>query len=210
MNKIIIIGAGEGGRLLSQLIIEQTDYSIEGFADDNPDLLGKTINGHKVVSDIKGLIKFKDCGFVVSLGMNVARRGQIFKSAQTAGLKAINIIDKSAIVSPTAKLGKGIVILAKVFIGPFVQIDDNGFIFSATVIEHDSKIADSVSFAPRVTLAGGVKVANNVFFGVNSTVIDHISIGSNVVVGAGALVRNDIEDNLVVAGVPAKTIKNNE
>ena len=36
---------------------------------------------------------------------------------------------------------------------------------------------------------------------------DQETLGDNVFVGAGAVVTENIKDNLVVAGVPAKTIK---
>jgi acetyltransferase-like isoleucine patch superfamily enzyme len=35
-----------------------------------------------------------------------------------------------------------------------------------------------------------------------------VKIGNNVVIGAAALVNKDVPDNCVVAGVPAKLIKN--
>ena len=43
--------------------------------------------------------------------------------------------------------------------------------------------------------------------GLNSTLKDNIKIGNNVLVAAGAVVIHDVEDQDVVAGVPAKSIK---
>jgi acetyltransferase-like isoleucine patch superfamily enzyme len=37
-----------------------------------------------------------------------------------------------------------------------------------------------------------------------------VTIGNNVVIGAGSVVTKDIEDNVVVAGVPARFIKSLE
>ena len=52
-----------------------------------------------------------------------------------------------------------------------------------------------------------IKIGNNVWFGGSVTVLSGVTIGNNVVVAAGAVVVNDIEDNSLVAGVPAKKIK---
>ncbi|HZD83696.1 MAG TPA: hypothetical protein VE076_12550, partial [Nitrososphaeraceae archaeon] len=41
----------------------------------------------------------------------------------------------------------------------------------------------------------------------NSTLKDNIKVGNNVIVGAGAAVIHDVIDGDVVAGVPAKSIK---
>ena len=52
-----------------------------------------------------------------------------------------------------------------------------------------------------------IKVGNNVWFGGGVTVLSGVTIGNNVVVAAGATVRYNVPDNCIVAGVPAKKIK---
>lgn len=47
----------------------------------------------------------------------------------------------------------------------------------------------------------------NVSLGANVTIIGDIIIGNNVIVGAGSVVINNVPDNCVVAGNPAKIIK---
>jgi len=43
--------------------------------------------------------------------------------------------------------------------------------------------------------------------GSSSTIMCGITIGENSIVGAGAVVTKDVQDNTVVAGVPARVIK---
>lgn len=52
-----------------------------------------------------------------------------------------------------------------------------------------------------------ITVGDNVWFGAGVHVVAGVTIGNNVVVAAGAVVTKDVEDNCVVAGVPAKKIK---
>lgn len=54
---------------------------------------------------------------------------------------------------------------------------------------------------------GHPEIGDNVTFGANVVVAGPIKIGNNVVIGAGAVVVKDVPDNCVVAGVPAKVIK---
>ena len=51
-------------------------------------------------------------------------------------------------------------------------------------------------------------VENNVFIGANSVILEGVRIGKNAVVAAGAVVCNDVSNNALVAGVPARVIKN--
>lgn len=54
---------------------------------------------------------------------------------------------------------------------------------------------------------GSVEIGNNVWIGDNVSIMPNTKIGNNVIIGANAVVTKDIEDNMVVAGVPAKIIK---
>jgi maltose O-acetyltransferase len=55
-----------------------------------------------------------------------------------------------------------------------------------------------------------ITIGDNVFIGWGSIILPGVTIGSNVVVAAGSIVTRDIPDNCVVAGNPAKKIKNIE
>lgn len=54
-------------------------------------------------------------------------------------------------------------------------------------------------------------IGDNVAIGCNVSIIGGIKIGSNVTIGAGSVVINDIPDNAIVVGNPARVISiNNE
>ena len=54
---------------------------------------------------------------------------------------------------------------------------------------------------------GRPTIGNNVSLGANVTIIGPVHVGNNVTVAAGAGVVKDVPDNCMVAGVPAKIIK---
>jgi maltose O-acetyltransferase len=49
-----------------------------------------------------------------------------------------------------------------------------------------------------------------VWIGGNVTIMPGLTIGNNVVIAAGAIVTKDVPDNSLVAGVPAKKIRDLE
>ena len=53
-----------------------------------------------------------------------------------------------------------------------------------------------------------ITVGDNVWFGGNSVVLPNVTIGNNVVVAAGAVLTKDVPYNCLVAGVPARIMKN--
>lgn len=83
-----------------------------------------------------------------------------------------------------------------------VEIGNNVTITNATVLAHDASTKGLLGY----TKIAKVKIGNNVFIGFGSIVLPGVTIGNNVIVGAGSIVREDIPDNSVVAGNPAKVI----
>lgn len=83
------------------------------------------------------------------------------------------------------------------------------------------EIGDHVTIAPRVhilchdastkaflnyTKIGRVTIGNNVFIGAESVVLPGVTIGNNVVIGANSTVTQNIPDNSVAVGSPARVI----
>jgi acetyltransferase-like isoleucine patch superfamily enzyme len=54
-----------------------------------------------------------------------------------------------------------------------------------------------------------IVIGNSCFIGANSIILKGSELGDNCVVGAGAVVSGKFPDNVIIAGNPAKIIKNN-
>jgi len=52
-----------------------------------------------------------------------------------------------------------------------------------------------------------IVIKSKAWLGAGAIVLPGVTIGENAIVGAGAVVTSDVPDNTVVAGVPAKVIK---
>ncbi len=52
-----------------------------------------------------------------------------------------------------------------------------------------------------------ILIKRNAWIGANATILPGITIGENAIVAAGAVVTKDVPANCVVAGVPAKIVK---
>lgn len=56
---------------------------------------------------------------------------------------------------------------------------------------------------------GGILIGNNVWIGDKATILGGVTIGDNVIIGANSVVTHDIPANSMVAGAPAKIVKQN-
>ena len=83
------------------------------------------------------------------------------------------------------------------------------------VIHGDAIIGDDVHIDQNVTIGGngtesGVpKIGNNVYIGSGAKILGPIIVGDSCVVGANSVVIKNVKNNTVVAGIPAKIIKEN-
>jgi acetyltransferase-like isoleucine patch superfamily enzyme len=55
--------------------------------------------------------------------------------------------------------------------------------------------------------ARGIEIADGSWLGAGSIITDGVRIGRNAVVGAGAVVTRDVPDGAIVAGVPARVVR---
>ncbi|MEW6097426.1 MAG: acetyltransferase [bacterium] len=209
--RIIILGAGEQGRVVLNILQYDRDVQIIGFIDvcDNPQIWDTQVKGINVLGGLTllpELYKEKAEACIVAFGDN-KKRVELAHQAKKIGFAIINAIHPSAVISKCAILGEGIVICPNVSINPDVRIGDNVIINTGAIVEHDCVIEEGAHIAPGAHLAGGVKVKTNAFVGIGATVIDDLTIGENSIIGAGTVIIKDVPDNVTVVGVPGRIIK---
>lgn len=89
-----------------------------------------------------------------------------------------------------------------------ITIGDNVYITSGCqFITHDGGTLILRKEVPDLEYTAPISIGNDVYIGLNSTILPGVTIGNRVIIGAGSIVTNDIPDNSVVAGVPARVIK---
>lgn len=54
--------------------------------------------------------------------------------------------------------------------------------------------------------SAGVAIGDGVWLGAGAKILDGVTIGANAVVGAGAVVKDDVPDNAVAVGMPARVV----
>lgn len=203
MNQLIIIGAGGH----SKSVIDSLDFNkfkIVGFIDDNKS--GKHF-GYKILGNrIEDIDEPNNYSYFIAIGDNTIRE-LWFNKLKELQLKIINIVDKTAIISKSAKVGRGCFIGKMAIINADSTIGDNCIINTKALIEHECSIGNSNHISTNSVVNGNVVIGNRVFIGSSAVIRGQLKINDNIIVGAGAVVINSIKSNTTVVGVPAKEIK---
>ena len=74
-------------------------------------------------------------------------------------------------------------------------------------VAHNVEIGKHCALTAGTIIEGSTRIGDMCWTGLNSTIKHKIKIGNKVIIGSGASVINDIDDEDIVAGVPAKSIK---
>ena len=82
-------------------------------------------------------------------------------------------------------------------------------IIAQNVIIRDSDIHHIIDDDKELPNSAPIHIGNNVWIGTGAIILKGVNIGDGAIIAAGAVVTNDVPEHSVVAGNPAKVIKNN-
>ncbi|MCC0175950.1 acyltransferase [Waterburya agarophytonicola K14] len=83
------------------------------------------------------------------------------------------------------------------------------FAYSIDIRNGDSHSIIDLASGKRINLAQNIKIADHVWIGAYSKILKGVTINQDSVVGIASVVTQDVSSNTVVAGIPAKVIKEN-
>ncbi len=208
MQKIVILGGGGHARVLIDFIRTLGLYEIVGIVDSQLDA-GVMVYGVAVIGDDEMLLQLhlngirNACIGVGSVRYN-KKRILLYEKVKNVGFAVPTLIHPKSIISESAVIEEGAQIMAGAIVGPNVFIGENSIINTAAIIEHDSKIGAHVHICPGAIVCGGCVIGEGTFVGVGATIIQGIKVGNKATIAARALVINDISDDIIVKGLPAK------
>lgn len=124
-------------------------------------------------------------------------------------------IEPGAIIREQVSIGKNAVIMMGAILNIGAVVGDGTMIDMGVVLGGRATVGNHCHIGAGAVLAGVIEPASatpviiedDVLVGANAVVIEGVHVGRNAVVAAGAVVIEDVPENAVVAGCPARVIK---
>lgn len=194
-EQVIIIGASGHGKVVADIVRACGD-AVVGFLDDDAEK-------ENVLGPVRSAANYPDCRFVIAIGSNAVRKA-IAASLSVCWYTAVH---PTAVISPTAVLGEGTVVMANAVVNAQAEIGAHCIVNTAAVVEHENILADFVHVSPGAALGGNVRVGEGTHIGIGACVRNNTSICGGCTIGAGAAVVKNIGELGTYAGVPARRLK---
>ena len=215
MKKLFILGTSGHAKVILDIAKSMNSYDEIFFLDPSKDS-GELINGISVAGSEDNLDTivnrdFSNIEIAIGIGDN-SIRNKIFEklNSKFPTLKYAVLIHPSAVVSDSAIIGEGTVVMPCAVVNANSTIGRFSIVNTKASVDHDCSIGDFVTLAPGVTLGGNVKVDNYSAICLGASVVHGISIGKENVIGANSLVLKNIDDYGVDYGNPCKFIRKRE
>jgi sugar O-acyltransferase (sialic acid O-acetyltransferase NeuD family) len=150
----------------------------------------------------------KKQAFVIAVGDNWQRYRLVDRISSRFGEAAFpKTIHPGAHVSRFAQLDDGCVVLAGCVVNQSASVGRHSVLWSNSVVEHDCHLGEFTTLSPGAVLGGCVSLGSRTFLGVGACVRPDVAIGRDTVIAAGAAVVSNVEDEAILAGVPARLLR---
>jgi len=197
--KVWLYGAGGIG-VVALDILSESKIPVAGFLDDSENL--QEFNGFRVLrADTFSEMNSDD--FLVVCISDVDIRKKLCLKYED---RLRTVTHRSAVISPTASIGKGVLCFHRSVVQANARIGSGVILNTACSIDHDCRIGSFAHIGPQATICGLVDIGERAYIGANATVLPNVIIGSGAVIGAGAVVTKDVAGGVTVVGVPARVV----
>ena len=189
-----------------------SEWTTKGFLDGDVKLsaedYAKLPGDAAILGDIDSYEIQPDDVFTCGVGIPAVRKKLIKKMLQR-GAQFINIISEYSRITPTAKIGNGIIVGHDSGISDQVDFGDFSIMNNYSGIGHDAKIGKYTCIMSGVDIDGNAQIGDEVFIGSHATILPKAIVDNGAYVGAGSIVLKKVKANTKVFGNPAMVVGDN-
>lgn len=145
--------------------------------------------------------------FLVPLFTPSNRQKAVIEARQRGFGAAFTLVDPSVRVSLSSRISEGVYVNAGCTLGAAGELAEFVFINRGVSLGHHVRLGKFVSIGPGAVICGQVEIGMGTLVGAGAVVLPEKRIGRNSVIAAGAVVTEDVPDHCMVAGNPARIVK---
>ncbi|MBK9443377.1 MAG: NeuD/PglB/VioB family sugar acetyltransferase [Comamonadaceae bacterium] len=151
----------------------------------------------------------QSAGEVIIANGEPASRRMLREKLEARDMALGFLIDATTIVADSARIESGVVIAPLCSISSDAVIQTNASVNTMSIVGHDVVVGENTVISSMVNIGGKSKIGMNTYIGMGALIKDEVKIGDDVIIGMGSVVYNDIPDNMIALGNPARPMRRN-
>jgi len=214
-RKVAILG-GLGNATVVAAAIEHarrmgaTDLEVAGFLNDR-EPIGKQLDMFPVIGRTSDAGAFLGQGYwfintILRIDGN-RERIAMFESLGIPDDRLASFVHPMAYVAPSVQLGPGTIIMPQVAMSPGTKLGRGTIMMAGATMGHDNEVGEFCHIAAQACVGSYLKIGKGVHIGFNATIRENITIGDYATLGMGGVLINNIGENEIWAGNPAKFLR---
>lgn len=218
MKKLLILGGSGIGRIAASIAHDLGSHEVIGFLNDffEPGHLIGKYDKTPVIGRTQDLARFlkdkKTCVFIAYVGLKNEKETFLkIESLQIPEDRLATLIHPTAIIPKgLCSVGRGVLMAPLSQLSPDATIANNCILLANSFVGHDSNLEKFAHIATNSVIGANVQVGKAVHIGSNATIREKVKIGDYSLIGIGSVVLNDIPENSVAVGNPARILKSRD
>lgn len=213
--RLIIIGGGDFGRDMARVAAEipagaRSWGTVGGFLDDDPAGSAARMRAAQldlpILGSARSYVPQEEDRFICGIA-STRTKLELCMQLRSRGAVFTNLIDPTANIAATARLGEGVFLWRNVVIGPCAILGDFVTVQLFSSIAHDAVLGDGCTVSSFCDVMGHARLERGVFLGSHASILPTAKVGEFAKVGAGSVVLKRVKDGTTVFGVPAKALE---
>jgi UDP-perosamine 4-acetyltransferase len=181
-RKLIVFGVAKHAEMVAEIARHLPEFELAGFTANRRFITGERIGDYPLhpFEEIRERCSPDDHAIHVALehSRQSADRARIAGEAEALGYQLASIVHPSAIIAPSAEIGRHAFIGEGVMVQSFARIGANVAINAGSLIGMSVDIASDVYLGTRVTIERYARIAANCTIGSGSTIAEGCAVAS--------------------------------
>jgi sugar O-acyltransferase (sialic acid O-acetyltransferase NeuD family) len=203
---LLVLGARQYAPVFADVFDEVVEHEIVGFVENLDRSVCATPILDRPVYWIDEIEAFAGTHLLICC-LATPRRSQFIEQAIALRFAFATLIHPRAWVSGRATIDAGTSLDVSAVVAPFARIGRHVRVGRGATIGHHTAIGEFSTLHPGSDVAGNCIIESKVTIGIGATVINGCRIGAASSVAAGAVVTKDVPPAALVAGTPARIVR---
>jgi len=206
MKRIIGLGAEAYAAVLIELIERADTFHVDSLLNDDDTITVRTVRGVSVGGSSEWIPRMVKEQFIRDFFMGLSsvrtreKKRELFQYAIACGMTPLTIVHPRALISGSARIGRGCCILAGAIISTQSGLGENVTMNIGAMVESDCLIQAHVQLGAGSVVGCGSQIGECSYIGDGAYVLQNVHIGDNVVIAPGVVIAGDVADGQVVLG----------